>query len=135
LSLGSIAIGLALRFSVSSLSGILGTTSVCFVPGDSSRCHFCSTATGSGTSLDLFDSFLLFASSPSASYARMYHVSVQAVTRAARAINNTRLCPGGTNPIPCFYSTCLVGFDLDAFEGASRRIRSESIPPDQQLHV
>jgi hypothetical protein len=28
------------------------------------------------------------------------------------------------NREPYFYSTCLVGFDLDAFEGANRRIRS-----------
>jgi hypothetical protein len=28
------------------------------------------------------------------------------------------------NREPYFYSTCLVGFDLDAFEGVSRKIRS-----------
>jgi hypothetical protein len=52
---------------------------------------------------------------------------------AARALTNNTIIPWqawmGTNkPFPnrepYFYSTCLVGFDLDAFEGANRRIRS-----------
>jgi hypothetical protein len=52
---------------------------------------------------------------------------------AARTMTNATIVPWnqfmGTNRAypnrePYFYSTCLVGFDLDAFEGANRRIRS-----------
>jgi hypothetical protein len=41
------------------------------------------------------------------------------------------------NREPYFYSTCLVGFDLDAFEGASRRIRSGRYLGDNSvfLHI